>query len=93
MRFEWDDVKAEANLRKHGIDFDEAQSVFTDPLSLVIDDVAHSQDEERLVIIGMSFMARLLVVVFTDRNQRIRLISARRATRRERAQYETADIL
>jgi uncharacterized protein len=86
--FEWNDTKAEVNLRKHRIGFDEAQSVFTDGLSITLHDVEHSQAEERLVIIGKSNKRRLLVVVYTERGRRIRLISARTTTRLERRQYE-----
>jgi uncharacterized protein len=90
LRFAWDPDKEEQNRRKHGVSFAEAVSVFGDPLSVTIDDPLHSIAEERFVIIGMSagFLPRLLVVVFAERGQRIRIISARTATRRERQQYE-----
>ena len=91
-RFEWDDTKAEANLNKHSVNFDEAQSVFLDPLARIVDDVEHSHDEDRAAVIGMSYQHRLLVVIFTDRNRNIRLISARKATRKERIDYETGSI-
>jgi len=86
--FEWDRYKAEANLRKHGISFEEAQTVFTDPLSLTLPDPDHTEDEERFIDIGVSNNYRVLVVVYTERGQRIRLISARKATPVERKQYE-----
>ena len=86
--FEWDSHKAEANLRKHGVSFEEAQTVFTDPLSITLPDPDHSEDEERFIDIGMSDNRRVLVVVYTERGQRIRLISARQATAAERKQYE-----
>jgi uncharacterized DUF497 family protein len=86
--FEWDRHKAEANLRKHGVSFEEAQTIFIDPLSITLPDPDHSEDEERFIDIGMSDNRRVLVVVYTERGQRIRLISARKATPVERKQYE-----
>jgi uncharacterized DUF497 family protein len=86
--FEWDRRKAKANLRKHGVSFEEAQTVFTDPLSMTLPDPDHSEDEERFIDIGMSDNRRVLVVVYTERGRRIRLISARKATPVERKQYE-----
>lgn len=86
--FEWDRQKAEANLRKHRVSFEEAQTVFTDPLSITLPDPDHSEDEERYMDIGMSDNQRVLVVGYTERGQRIRLINARKATPRERKQYE-----
>ena len=86
--FEWDNSKAEGNLRKHGVGFEEAQTVFTDPLSVTLPDPDHSEDEERSIDIGMSDNRRVLVVVYTERGQRIRLISARQAISAERKQYE-----
>jgi uncharacterized DUF497 family protein len=88
MRFQWNKAKAAVNLRKHGVSFDEAQTVFLDPLSLMVQDDGHSNSEDRFVIIGRSARKRLLVVVFTDRNREIRLISARSATKGERNTYE-----
>ncbi len=90
--FEWDRHKAKANLRKHGVSFEEAQTVFTDPLSITLPDPDHSEDEERFIDLGMSDNRRVLVVVYTERGQRIRLISAYKATRAERKQYEEEDI-
>lgn len=86
--FEWDPAKAEANVRKHDVTFDEASTVFGDPLNLLMSDPDHSLDEERYLLLGMSNRRRLLVVAFAERPPRTRLISARRATRRERRQYE-----
>jgi len=88
LLFEWDRNKARQNIKKHGISFEEATTVFGDPLSLTIRDPLHSIDEERFVIIGSSYKYRLLVVVHAERGNRIRIISARRATRRERKTYE-----
>jgi len=81
--FEWDEDKATANFRKHGIRFDEACSAFQDPLSLTIPDPLHSQDKVRYILIGASIALRLLVVVHTDRGDRVRIISARKASARE----------
>ena len=86
--FEWDEQKARDNLAKHGVNFEEATAVFGDPLSVTIADLAHSADEERLIILGMSHRQRLLVVVHVERREKIRIISARAATRRERKDYE-----
>lgn len=86
--FEWDDAKAEKNVRKHNVSFDEAQTVFLDHLSVMKPDVEHSNTEERLVIIGTSHKHRLIVVSYAERGDTIRLISARKATRHERRQYE-----
>lgn len=86
--FEWDPVKAEANVRKHGVTFDEASTVFGDPLNLLMADPDHSLDDERYLLLGMSTRRRLLVVAFAERPPRTRLISARRTTRQERRRYE-----
>ena len=88
MEFEWDQTKAESNLEKHDVSFDEAATAFGDPLSLTIPDPDHSEDEERFVLLGESYVTRLLVVVHTERGERIRIISARLATRNERVNYE-----
>ena len=88
LAFEWDESKARVNKRKHGVTFEEASTVFADPLSLTIHDPVHSEDEDRYIALGESQRRRLLVVVFTDRDDRIRIISARAATRRERNNYE-----
>jgi uncharacterized protein len=86
--FEWDDEKALENLRKHGISFSEASTVFADPLSRTIPDPSHSEAEERLIILGESGLQHTLVVVHTYRGEVIRIISARNATTRERKDYE-----
>jgi hypothetical protein len=89
LKFEWDPRKAEANEKKHGVSFEESATVFKDPLSLTIRDIAHSSSEERLATLGRSSADRLLVVVHLDRSKEIiRLISARLATRREKRSYE-----
>ncbi|MBW2167467.1 MAG: BrnT family toxin [Deltaproteobacteria bacterium] len=87
--FEWDLKKAKTNLGKHGVSFEEACTAFKDPLSLTIDDPLHSNDEKRLVLIGMSYNNRMLVVVHTERGDNIRIISARKATKKERKYYES----
>jgi uncharacterized protein len=86
--FEWDDKKASLNLAKHGVSFDEACTVFGDPLAITIDDPLHSEDEERFVTLGYSHRGRLLVIIFVERRENIRIISARLATRHERKDYE-----
>ena len=88
MRFEWDEAKAEANLKKHGVSFDEACSLFKDPLYLVFADPDHSETESRSIIVGESTKQRLLVVSFVERQNSTRIISARDATRSEREFYE-----
>ena len=88
LTFEWDPQKAIANERKHAVTFDEATTAFGDPFGTVTDDPRHSQGERRLVLLGYSQANRLLAVMFTERGGRIRLISARTATRRERNDYE-----
>ncbi len=88
MEFEWDKQKAERNTSKHGVSFEEAQTVFTDPLYLDFYDPDHSDEEERYIIVGQSDQQRLLVVSYTERDQKVRLISAREATRKEREAYE-----
>jgi len=87
--FEWDPQKAKSNLEKHGVSFEEASTAFQDTLSLTIDDPLHSIDEERLILIGMSQKNRVLVVVHTERGDNIRIISARKATNKERKSYES----
>ena len=88
MRFEWDRRKALLNLRKHGVGFDEAATVFYDPLSVTFDDPDHSSDEERLITVGFSLHRRLLVISHVERESVIRIISARTATARERRKHE-----
>lgn len=88
MEFEWDPGKAASNLRKHGVSFQEAASVFADPLSVTIPDPDHSIREDRFIVVGNSRRLRLLLVSFAERGERIRIISARRLTRSERKSYE-----
>jgi uncharacterized protein len=88
VRFEWNSLKAGANLRKHGVSFDEAASVFFDPLTATGDDPDHSVDERRFVTFGKSSSGRILVVAHTQHEDAIRIITARLATRAERKLYE-----
>jgi len=88
--FRWHSEKAAANLRKHGVSFIEAASVFRDPLSVTVSDPLHSAEEDRFVMIGRSDQDRTVVVVHLDLDTSIRIISARLATRRERKAYEEA---
>lgn len=88
LRVEWDLGKAEKNLQKHGVSFEEAPTVFADPLSATMDDPDHSAREYRLLVLGQSMVGRLLVVSFAEREGRIRIISAREADPRERRSYE-----
>ena len=88
MRFAWDPEKAKANLKNHKISFEEAQTVFDDPLYVIFADPDHSIEESRFLIIGESTKNRLLVVSYTERPPASRLISARKATRAERKNYE-----
>jgi hypothetical protein len=87
VHFEWDPAKAARNVSKHGVSFDEASTVFGDPLAGTILDPRHSGDEPRFVTIGLSMSRRLIIVAHMEREDRIRIISARRATRRERRTY------
>jgi uncharacterized DUF497 family protein len=89
MQFEWDREKAKKNLTKHNVSFDEAMTVFYDPLSATFDDTDHSIDEERFITIGYSSYGRLLVVSHTERGKTLRIISARRATAHERKRHES----
>ncbi|MEX0863825.1 MAG: BrnT family toxin [Acidimicrobiia bacterium] len=88
MEFEWDPDKADSNLRKHDVSFDEAATAFADPLSSTIPDPDHFTEEDRFVLMGETYYGRLVVVVFIERGERFRIISARLATRRERRSYE-----
>jgi uncharacterized DUF497 family protein len=88
MEFEWDEEKAAANLAKHGVSFEEAKTVFDDPLYVDFYDPDHSIDEHRYIIIGESQQRQLLIVSYTERDDIVRLISAREVTRRERETYE-----
>ncbi len=88
LTFEWDSRKARSNLAKHGVGFQEASTIFGDPLSLTIPNPEHSLSEKRYITVGRAFSGKLLVVVHTERGDNIRIISARRASRRERKFYE-----
>ena len=88
LQFEWDEAKAAGNLEKHGVTFDEASSVFRDPLAKVVPDPTDPSGEDRAIMMGRSDQSRLLLIVFTEHADRIRIISAREATRRERHGYE-----
>ena len=88
LEFEWDDAKAKANLKKHGVPFDEALTAFADPWARIFDDPDHSETEVREIIVGYSTKPRLLVVGFTERSGRVRLIHARRATKSEQKRHE-----
>ncbi len=88
MEFEWDEEKATANLAKHGVSFEEAKTVFDDPLYVDFYDPDHSFDEHRYIIIGESQQSRWLIVSYTERGDSARLISAREVTRSERETYE-----
>jgi uncharacterized DUF497 family protein len=91
LTFEWDEEKAKANLKKHQVSFEEARTVFNDPLTITMTDPQHSIDESRYVDIGCSSRGRILVVVYTERRGDIRIISSRKATRSERQRYEESD--
>ena len=86
--FEWDRRKARINSAKHGVSFEEAVTVFADPLARILDDPAHSAGEAREIIVGHPRRQRLLVVSFTERRDAVRIIGARRATRNERDDYQ-----
>jgi uncharacterized protein len=88
IEFAWDPSKAARNLRKHGVSFREAASVFQDDLSISVPDPDHSAEEDRFITVGVSMHNRLLMVAHTDRKGLIRIISARELTPRERTQYE-----
>ena len=88
MRFEWNPKKAVANLKKHGVTFQEAATVFGDPLAITFQDPDHSMDEERQMTFGQSLQKRLIVVSHTERKERTRIISARLMDRKERVIYE-----
>jgi uncharacterized protein len=88
LTVEWDPEKAQANLKKHRVTFEEASTVFGDPMSVTIRDPDHSAGEMRFVDVGLSRSGRLLIVAYTERRGRIRIITARTATRREKMSYE-----
>lgn len=91
MEFEWDEAKAKSNLDKHDVDFEEALTVFEDPLALTAYDPDHSEGEDRFITMGCSSTNRLLVVCHTDEDDTIRIISAREATRSETRDYENGN--
>lgn len=88
LEFEWDEDNAASNRKKHRVTFEEAATVFADPLATIFDDEVHSEQEQREIIVGHSAEDRLLLVCFTERAGAIRIISARRATKKERRDYE-----
>ena len=90
-KFDWDPTKAASNLKDHHVAFEEASTVFGDPLAMLMDDPDHSEDEERYLVLGMSLRRRVLVVSFVERPPLTRLIRAREATRHERRQYEEGE--
>jgi len=89
IEFTWDFQKAATNLKKHGVSFDEAKTVFEDMLAVIVDDVEHSRGELRSIIIGLSNRSRLLFVSHVERTDKIRIISARPATKQEKKDYES----
>lgn len=89
LNFKWDSNKAVINLKKHGISFYDACTAFSDPLSITIPDPLHSEEEDRFILIGLSNKNHLLVVVHTERDNNVHIISARRATKTERKNYES----
>jgi uncharacterized DUF497 family protein len=91
VQFEWHPEKARKNLEKHGISFDEAATVFGDSLAVTIGDPDHSQDERRFLTTGLSRRQRLIIVAHTDRDDRVRIFSAREVTPAERKQYESGE--
>ncbi len=91
LRFEWDPKKAEANLERHKIAFEEAATAFADPLSITIPDPDHSIRESRFILIGRTFAGQTVLIAHTERRDQIRIISARRATRREVKAYEEGE--
>jgi len=91
MKFEWDTRKADSNLKKHGVSFQEAASIFGDGLSITYHDPDHSAMEQRFITVGMSRSNRVLMVAHTDRGDNVRIISARKTTRKERRYYEEGE--
>ena len=86
--FDWDEVKAKANLKKHKVSFEEGKTIFNDPFLFTFPDIEHSVDEERYINIGLSASGRILIVTHTERHEKIRIVSCRKATARERRFYE-----
>lgn len=88
LTFEWDERKSNENIRKHGVSFEEAKTVFNDPFAMTISDPEHSTQEDRYIDVGMSSRGRILMVWYTEREPNIRIIGSRKAPRSERRQYE-----
>jgi uncharacterized protein len=88
LTFEWDEEKSKGNLRKHGVSFDEAKTVFNDPFAMTIPDPEHSAQEDRYIDLGMSSQGRILMVWYTERSRNIRIIGSRKAARSQRQKYE-----
>lgn len=88
LTFEWDEDKSRRNVVKHGVTFEKAKTVFNDPFASTIDNPDHSEDEDRYLGIGLSSKGRLLVVWYTEKNENIRIIGCRKATKYERKVYE-----
>lgn len=88
LTFEWDEVKAEGNIKKHKVSFEEGKTIFNDPLLFTFPDHAHSENEERYINIGLSANGRILILTHTERQGKIRIISCRKATMHERRFYE-----
>ena len=88
MKFEWDQQKADSNLKKHNVSFQEAASAFGDTFSITYPDPDHSVREQRFITVGMSGSGKVLIIAHTDRGDNIRIISARKAARKERRYYE-----
>ena len=91
LTFEWDQEKSGNNFKKHGVGFEEAKTVFNDPFSITLDDPDHSNEEERYIDIGISSKGRVVVVWYTERNENIRIIGCRKATKTERKTYENKE--
>ncbi|MEK7993392.1 MAG: BrnT family toxin [Planctomycetota bacterium] len=91
MKFEWDPQKADSNLKKHGVSFQEAASVLADALSITYHDPDHSTREQRFITVGTSRLGRVLIVAHTDRGDNVRIISARKTTRQEQRFYEEGE--
>ncbi len=91
LTFEWDEDKSRSNFKKHGVSFEEAKTVFNDPFAITIEDPDHSDEEERYIDIGFSSKGRLVVVWYTERNENIRIIGCRKATKKERKSYENKE--
>lgn len=88
LTFEWDEKKSTENIRKHGVSFEEAKTVFNDPFAMTIPDPDHSSEEDRYIDMGLSSRGRILMVWYTERGKNIRIISSRKATKGQRRQYE-----